>query len=269
MPPMMLLWIAVALSLAMSLAWLTRIGSGQSGWIDAIWAAATGAAAIAFAAPQGGRSLFAAALVAFWASRLAVHIAWRTRGAGDDPRYAALAREWGDDFPRRLFLFLQIQAAASLPLVAAVGLAARASRPFPDFFDALGLLVALCGLAVETVADEQLRRFRKSAPRGALCETGLWGVSRHPNYFGEFLFWCAWPLIGFGGWRGMAALAAPVFIYLLLDHVSGVPPLEKHLRASRGAAFADYAARVPRFFPGRPRRKSNRTPHEKTGVSRR
>jgi steroid 5-alpha reductase family enzyme len=258
MPWLTFLWVAVAMSLAMSFAWLARMRTGQSGWIDAIWAAATGATAIAFAGPDGGRGLFAAALVAFWAVRLASHIGWRTRGAGDDRRYAALAREWGDAFPRRLFLFLQIQAAASLPLVAAVGFAAHAPRPFPDFCDALGLLVALCGLAVESVADGQLRRFRKRAPRGALCEAGLWSVSRHPNYFGEFLFWCAWPLIGFGGWRGMAALAAPVFIYLLLDRVSGVPPLEKHLRASRGAAFDDYAARVPRFFPALWRENPNR-----------
>jgi steroid 5-alpha reductase family enzyme len=234
----------------MSFAWLARLLTGQSGWIDAIWAAATGAAAIACIAPwNGGRSLFAAALVAIWALRLAFHIGRRSFGAGDDPRYAALAREWGGDFRRRLFLFLQIQAAAALPLVAGAALAAGAPRPFPDVFDALGLLVALSGLAVEAVADEQLRRFRRSGPRGALCEIGLWRISRHPNYFGEFLFWCGWPLIGFGGWRGVAALAAPAFIYVLLDRVSGVPPLEKHLRASRGVAFDDYAARVPRFFP--------------------
>ncbi|WP_298357291.1 DUF1295 domain-containing protein [Rhodoblastus sp.] len=260
---MTFLFCAAGLVLAMSFAWLARMRTGQGGWIDAIWAAATGAAAAGFAEPRGGRSLFAAALVAFWALRLSIHIGWRTRGAGDDPRYAALAREWGDDFPRRLFLFLQIQAAASLPLVVTVGLAARAPRPFPDFFDALGLLVAISGLAVEAVADGQLRRFRKQAPRGALCEAGLWRVSRHPNYFGEFLFWCAWPLIGFGGWRGIAALAGPTFIYLLLDRVSGVPPLENHLRASRGAAFADYAARVPRFFPGPRCEKSNRARPEK------
>lgn len=52
---------------------------------------------------------------------------------------------------------------------------------------------------------------------------------------------------------GLPALAAPVFIYGLLAHVSGVPPLEKHMRASRGAAFDAYARRVNVFFPG-PRR---------------
>jgi len=244
----------IGLSLAMSLAWLARMKTSQSGWIDATWAAATGAAAVAVAAPHGVRGIFCAALVAFWSLRLAGHIVLRTRGAGDDPRYAALVREWGADFPRRLFLFLQIQAAASLPLVAGVGLAAAAPRPFPDAFDLLGLLVALAGLTFEAVADDQLRRFRKQAPRGAICETGLWRYSRHPNYFGEFLFWCGWPVIAFGDWRALAALAAPAFMYYLLNHVSGAPLLEKQLRASRGAAFDAYAARVPRFFPGRPRR---------------
>ena len=224
----------IGLSLAMSLAWGLRMRTGQSGWIDAVWATATGAAAFAASAPQGARGLFCAALAAFWALRLAGHIASRTRGAGDDPRYAALARERGADFPRRLFIFLQIQAFASLPLVAGVALAASAPRPFPDFFDGLGLLVALCGLIVEAVADDQLRRFRKQAPRGAICESGLWRYSRHPNYFGEFLFWCSWPLIAFGDWRALAALAAPAFMYYLLNHVSGAPLLEKQLRASRG-----------------------------------
>jgi steroid 5-alpha reductase family enzyme len=251
---MIVVFCIAGLSLAMSLAWLARMRTGQSGWIDATWAAATGAAAVAVAAPHGARGLFCATLAALWALRLAGHIAARTRGAGDDPRYAALAREWGEEFPRRLFVFLQIQAAASLPLVAGVALAAAAPRPFPDVFDGLGLLVALGGLMFEAVADDQMRRFRKSAPRGALCETGLWRYSRHPNYFGEFLFWCSWPLIAFGDWRALAALAAPAFIYYLLNHVSGAPLLEKQLRASRGAAFDAYAARVPRFFPGRPRK---------------
>lgn len=106
---------------------------------------------------------------------------------------------------------------------------------------------------MEALADAQLARFRRTAAKGAICETGLWRYSRHPNYFGEFLFWCGWPLIAFGFPGGLVALAAPVFIYWLLNHVSGVPPLEQSMRASRGAAFDAYAARVSRFFPRPPR----------------
>src|SRR5208337_2730750 len=103
------------LFLAMSLAWAVRIKTGNSGWIDAVWSAATGLAslaALALPAPEAPfpRKILAAALVLVWSGRLALHIAGRTRGGGDDPRYAALAREWGADFSRRLFVFLQIQA---------------------------------------------------------------------------------------------------------------------------------------------------------------
>jgi steroid 5-alpha reductase family enzyme len=256
------MWIVITLAVlsgAMALAWLTRMKTGQSGWIDAIWSAATGLAAAFFAlapasdAPLGRRAL-AAALILFWCARLAGHIARRTWRGGDDPRYAALAREWGADFPRRLFLFLQIQAAAAAPLVAAVALAAHAPRPFPDLADGTAVLIAAAALIGEATADSQLAAFRRAGARGALCETGLWRYSRHPNYFFEFLFWCAWPVMALdlSGQRPQAwlAFAAPALIYWLLAHVSGVPPLEKHLRASRGAVFDAYARRVNVFFPG-------------------
>src|SRR5579863_5848415 len=134
------LWVVIVwLALAMVFAWAVRLGTGQSGWMDAIWSAATGLSGIFVAltaAPASfGRPWLAAALVLSWSARLAGHIGARTRGAGDDPRYAALEREWGADFSRRLFLFLQIQAAAAWPLVAAVAIAARSPRPFPDAFD--------------------------------------------------------------------------------------------------------------------------------------
>ena len=180
------------------------------------------------------------------------HISVRTRGAGDDPRYAELAREWGADFPRRLFVFLQIQAAAALPLVAAVALAARAPRPFPDLFDLAAIVVAAAALAGEAMADAQLAKFRREGPSGGLCEIGLWRFSRHPNYFFEFLFWCAWPLLAFdlsGDYpQGLLALAAPAFIYWLLAHVSGVPLLEKQCapRAARRSRITP-AASTPSF----------------------
>jgi steroid 5-alpha reductase family enzyme len=258
------LGIAVFMVLAMSLAWAVRMKTGNSGWIDAIWSAATGfasLAAILLAAPERpvARKLLAAALVLVWSGRLATHIVARTRGGGDDPRYAALAREWGADFPKRLFVFLQIQAAAALPLILAVAIAARAPHAFPAGTDIAGAILACGALLGEGIADAQLARFRHTAAKGSICDVGLWAHSRHPNYFFEFLFWCAWPLIAFdpsGAWPlGLIAIAAPALIYLLLVHVSGVPPLERHMRASRGAAFEAYCQRVNVFFPG-PARKA-------------
>jgi len=251
--------LALFMSAAMGLAWAVRMKTGKSGWIDAIWSAATGLAclaAILLAAPGGywGRKILAACLILVWSGRLALHIVARTRGAGDDPRYAALAREWGVDFPRQLFVFLQIQAIAALPLVLAVAVAAAAPQDFPALTDLAAVLVAGGALLGEAIADKQLANYRRSAKPGGICEIGLWRHSRHPNYFFEWLFWCAWPLLAFdpsGGWpQGLFALAAPTLIYWLLVHVSGVPPLERHMRATRGAAFEAYRRRVNVFFPG-------------------
>ena len=67
----------------------------------------------------------ASALVAVWSIRLGSHIALRTAAITDDPRYAAFAREWGVDSPRRMFLFLQNQGLGSIPLVFSIFVAAR------------------------------------------------------------------------------------------------------------------------------------------------
>ena len=170
--------------------------------------------------------------------------------------------EWGQDAGRRLFLFLQVQAAAGLVLVLSVFAAAHNSAPGLGAKDALGVLVFLGALAGAALSDEQLRRFKADpANRGKVCDVGLWGYSRHPNYFFEWLGWVAFPIIAISGahlW-GLAAFAAPALMYLLLAHVSGIPPLEAHMQRSRGAAFDLYRARVNAFFPG-PQRNPRRSP---------
>jgi steroid 5-alpha reductase family enzyme len=247
----------IALALALAAAWGVQRATGSSGWVDTIWTAATGIVGIAVALAPGadpGRGRLVAALIALWAARLAFHIASRTHGAPDDPRYAEMARQWGEEAPRRMFVFLQQQAIAAFVLVAAVRLAAANPAPYPRLTDVLGALILFIAIGGEALADAQLARFRREH-RGELCEEGLWAWSRHPNYFFEWLGWLAYPLIAISSanpW-GWLALAAPALMYWLLVHVSGIPPLEAHMAASRGQAFADLQARVSPFFPRPPR----------------
>jgi steroid 5-alpha reductase family enzyme len=216
--------------------------------------------------PVGGaapnqRQWLVAALVAIWSLRLGLHIASRTAGIADDPRYAAFAQQWGSGSARRMFVFLQSQALGSAPLVFAIFVAARFPDPALRLQDCLGALILLVGIAGEALADAQLKEFRKAAAnKGRVCDGGLWRWSRHPNYFFEWFGWLAYPVIAcspndplFYPW-GWTALLAPVFMYWFLVHVTGIPPLEQQMLRSRGERYRDYQSRTSRFFPMPPRK---------------
>ncbi|MDE2406057.1 MAG: DUF1295 domain-containing protein [Sphingomonadales bacterium] len=253
------LYLYLGLFAAMSVAWAVARQPGRSGMMDAIWSLATGAAGAAVAlvpadGAEPGRQALVAGLIAAWGARLGLHILRRARRGHDDPRYLELRRQWGRHPDLRLFLFAQVQALAALVLLVAPLAAARNPAPPGRWSDWAGAAVLVVAILGEAVADRQLAAFRAAAGAGpGVCEQGLWRLSRHPNYFFEWLGWLAWPLIAIGpdgdaGWRWLA-LAGPALMYLLLVHVSGIPPLEAHMLRSRGQGFADSQRRIRAFWP--------------------
>src|SRR5215469_16350467 len=197
-----LVLIALALSILMAFAWAVRQRTGNSGWVDTIWTFAVGLVGAGSALwPVGGeaanaRQWLVAALVAIWSLRLGTHIAIRTAGISDDPRYAAFAKEWGVNSARRMFVFLQNQAFGSIPLVFAIFVAAHFPQASLRAQDYLGALILCTGIAGEALADAQLKSFRgKADNKGHICDVGLWRWSRHPNYFCEWFCWLAYPVI--------------------------------------------------------------------------
>lgn len=247
--------LAIGLSAAMAIAWQVILRTGNSGFADVFWSYSIGIAGLVAAlAPIGEtapglRNWIVAGLVAVWSLRLGTHILRRTLKGSDDPRYAQLRKEWGDNYRQQLLLFLQIQALAGFILALSVMAAAHNPAPF-GWLDVLGILVAIMAIGIEAMSDAQLSRFKADkANHGKVCDTGLWGLSRHPNYVGEVLYWVAFPLLAIGYGYGWFALAAPVMMYWLLVHVSGIPPLEAHMQRSRPEAFADYQRRVRAFWP--------------------
>ncbi|MCC6720550.1 MAG: DUF1295 domain-containing protein [Acetobacteraceae bacterium] len=248
---MILIPAGLFLSAVMAIAWWAQRRLRNAGWVDAFWTYGLGAAgvAVALAGGEGARRVIVAGLIAAWALRLGAHIVGRSRGAPEDSRYAHFRDVWGAGFERRMFAFLQIQAAAALLLLVPLLVAASAPGPL-GWTDALAVAVALVAFVGEGVADRQLHAFR-SDPRnhGKVCDAGLWGLSRHPNYFFEWLHWCAYPLFALStGWAALA-LIGPAFMYWLLVHVSGIPPLEAQMLRSRGDAYRAYQHRVRAFLP--------------------
>ena len=100
-----------------------------------------------------------------------------------------------------------------------------------DYYFYFGLVLWVAGFSFEVVADEQKRKFRlQSSNKDQFISTGLWSISRHPNYFGEILLWIGMAVIAFQtlqGWQHIS-LISPIFIYLLLTRMSGVNLLEKY-----------------------------------------
>jgi steroid 5-alpha reductase family enzyme len=243
---------------AMTFAWLLVRKTGNGGLVDVVWTFALGATALFYCVAANadtstihGRPLIAAGLTLLWTVRLGLPLWRRNVGGAEDARYTALRQQWGKRFMPRLFGLLMIQAVAALLLALTIMLAA--CNPLPlGALDALGVSIIACALCGGYVADEQLARFKKDPTKhGQICDAGLWGRSRHPNYFFEVMFWSGWPLLALsGGWLiGALAIAGPVFMYWLLRHVSGEPLVEAHMTRRYGDIFKNYCSRVSPFFP--------------------
>ena len=79
-----------------------------------------------------------------------------------------------------------------LPIYAAVAMDAQ---PL-NWLDYVAAVVTATAILIELVADIQLHRFLNHRKEGEIMKTGLWAYSRHPNYFGEWLFWAGLALFG-------------------------------------------------------------------------
>ncbi len=236
--------------------WAASVRMRDASIVDVFWGpafAAVGWTSVAVAGPSP-RGTLVAALATVWGLRLAVHLARRRRGQGEDRRYAAMRAAHGERFALvSLFTVFLLQAAlawiVSLPLQAA---SATPQAPL-GALDAIGAAVFGMGLAFEAIADAQLARFLSDpSNRSRVMQAGLWRYSRHPNYFGDFLVWWGLGIVALasGAWW---ALAGPALMTLLLLRVSGVTLLERTIGDHR-PAYAAYVDRTSAFFPLPPRR---------------
>lgn len=112
----------------------------------------------------------------------------------------------------------------------------------------IALAVCIAATAISLLADEQLRLFReRNTDPQAFMQTGVWSWSRHPNYFGEWLFWVGIFLFGYAAdpdywWTGIGAvLMLGMFLF------ASVPMMEKRMLEKR-PAYAEYKRRVSGFF---------------------
>lgn len=255
--------LVVVLVMAATAVWAGRVR--RASVVDVSWGLGFVAVALVTSGLGDGDPLRRALLVlltALWGGRLGWHVFRRSAGGGhaEDPRYEELLSK-GQDSPapfslgrvvRRVLLPQGVaMAVVSLPL--AVG-AAYGDVWWPVV--GAGAAVWAIGLAFEAIGDAQLAAY-KSKPREKrprILDTGLWGWTRHPNYFGDACVWWGLWLIGglASGWLpGLATIVAPIAMTYFLRNVTGAALLERTMSQRDG--WAEYAARVPMFFPRPPR----------------
>lgn len=243
--------LALVLTLAlMSLLWLFSLALKNASIVDIFWG--TGFTILVwlyFALADGlpARKLLIATLTTLWGLRLSVHLFLRNRGQPEDFRY----RAWREQFGPRWWWwsFFQVFALQGVILwMVSTPLLAAQTRPIPlNGLDALGVVVWLIGMVFEAGGDWQLARFKADpANQGKLMTTGLWALTRHPNYFGDAMIWWGHYLIAVaaGGWW---TFFAPMLMTFLLWRVSGVVMLEKTMRSRPG--YEAYMQNTPPFFP--------------------
>lgn len=197
------------------------------------------------------RKLLLALLVTIWGLRLFVHIATRSRGKGEDPRYAAWRAKYGQRFWLvSLYKVFLVQALFLWVIAIGVQYGQVAETPARlTWLDAAGLVLWLAGILIEGVADYQLRRFLSDPEnRGRVMDRGLWRYSRHPNYFGETLVWWGIFVIVVSAPWGFLTIVSPVVITYTLLRLTGVTLMEE-TEFSDNPEYQAYIRRTSAFVP--------------------
>ena len=204
-----------------------------------------------FAVPaKGPREILLAALVVIWAGRLGTFLFRRVMKQGKDDRF--------DELKPSFLRFLNAWNLQGLwiTFTAAAALAAITNdSQLPLGWPAVsGLVTWLIGFAFEAIADWQKNTFRADpANKGKFIRSGLWSLSRHPNYFGEIVLWIGVGIIALPdlqGWQ-LVGLISPVFVTLLITQISGVPLLEEKAEEKWGGQpdYEEYKENTPVLIP--------------------
>ncbi len=251
-----LLFCGVGSFLLMTALWLRQRVTKNATSVDAFWALgiATETALLAWKADGDLiRRTVIAILVGAWALRLSSHIYFdRVRTGIEDGRYTRFRKEWSAGAFYGLYI-AQAILVFLLPLTFLGGL--RNATVFPSTLDFLALMIWALAIGGEFVADRQLTRFRSNpANKGRTCRDGLWKLSRHPNYFFEWLIWCAYIPLSIGSHTFFVALIGPALLLFLLLKVSGVPPTEAQALSSRGDDYRNYQKTTSVFVPWFPKK---------------
>ncbi|MFM8232763.1 MAG: DUF1295 domain-containing protein [Candidatus Methylopumilus sp.] len=187
-------------------------------------------------------------LVLLWGLRLSVYLAIRNWGKPEDARYLKIRQNNEPNFRfKSIYIIFGFQSILAWIVGSILFIATKNDHPL-TWLDYLGILVTLFGIIYESIADYQLIQFKNDIKnRGKLLQSGLWKLSRHPNYFGEILVW--WGFFITTLVTGIHFnLIAPLLMTFLILRFSGVTLLEANLN-KKFNDYDDYQKKVNTIIP--------------------
>jgi len=260
MNPGVLFLIGLAFScLLMAVVWMIAVRIKNAGIVDIAWALGFAPLALIYRFLGDGdpvRQDLITLMVVLWSLRLGIHLWKRVMGhhPEEDGRYKELRRAVAGHENFFFFWFFQAQAL----LLAVLSLPALFSnfdtRVGLYFSDLLGFGIWILALSGETLADQQLKVFKRDpVNQGKVCSVGLWRYSRHPNYFFEWLIWIAFFVFALPAPWGWVTIFCPLLMLFFLLRVTGIPYTEEQSLRSRGDAYREYQQTTSSFIPWFPR----------------
>ncbi len=252
--PQILMANAALIVCAMILLWLISLRLKDASIVDIFWGLGFVLIAwVTFGLSSGGtRAAVLATLTTLWGVRLAVYLAWRNHGKGEDPRYVAMRDHHGDSFWWvSLITVFGLQGGVMWLVSLPVQVGQTVVSPM-GMLSYAGIAIWGIGFLFESIGDYQLAKF-KSAPHSdrKVMDQGLWRYTRHPNYFGNAMIWWGLFVVAVSS-STLWLVVSPLLMTFLLLKVSGVALLERSL-ASRSEEYRDYVLRTSAFIPWPPR----------------
>ena len=196
------------------------------------------------------RAVVVATFVSVWTLRLGIFLYKRIVKAGEDKRF----RDIKKSLPKFLMTWTLSALWVFLTTVNAITIIALNPLEPVGVFFVLGTVLWLLGFGFEVVADRQKKHFSEKPENiDRFISHGLWSVSRHPNYFGEIILWTGIAIISLpflSSWQ-FVSLVSPLFVFLLLTRISGLPFLEEKAEKKWGKdkAYVEYKNKTPILIP--------------------
>jgi len=249
---------AIAIVALMIVVWVISVVIKNASIVDIVWGLGFVVVAwvVRLTTDQGddGRQWLLVAMTTVWGLRLAVYLFLRNHGNGEDYRYRAMRKHYGERFGLiSLYSVFGLQGALMFVVSLPVQLGQADDTPGIGVVAILGVVLWLIGMFFEAVGDWQLARFKRNPDSaGKVMSTGLWRYTRHPNYFGDACVWWGIGLVAAETGAGAWGLLGSAVMTFLLRRVSGVTMLEKTI-GRRRAGYDEYIRTTSPFIPRPPR----------------